>query len=597
MAKRLKVSYSDLFIVFDPSSSLQKSDSSLFSDRHFSLHSDNKFNKPRLFEFGSKLLILYGYPIVDGVRGDELLIQNIKKNKFKFVDLDTIDGSFLIIFVDQESRSLKIINDRFASFPIYYSIYERKFVASLSFRSLFSFLQDRNSVEIDENAITSFLWLRKVLGERTFAKNITFLRSGSLLHFQEKDLAISQYWVPEFSEKLNSADEIVDRLSESLQSSVTEQTGDNKTYALMLSGGLDARAVLAASNNINSCITAGLSQNNEFQVASELAAIENKPHVFVKQRLKRKSDFVDRATQIAGMQVYNEAQFLDYEENISEHADVVLTGIGLDIMFAGLYLPKKQKKFLGRNIPPFDLLDLPTDLASFYLNNVKYRLTTSNLSSVMSCADKQQVFETLKNQVDEILDRGKQYAASDYDLWEFLHTHNFSRHYSFPMLFSMQSYAEVRTPALSNKLFDLSNSMTAHQKLNGDLYQKAVFKLNPKLMSVRNANTNFPAGWSLNRQSLFKILLFAPHRFSLTTFGKSPEWFERSWPLPRAYLDESEELKQRILNLPICPVLQSISCVDCSKIETLVNEHMLGTKDHTVLLNLLLTVSSVLRKV
>ena len=272
-----------------------------------------------------------------------------------------------------------------------------------------------------------------------------------------------------------------------------------------------------------------------------------------------------------------------------------MVGLGLDIFFGGLYLPKVPASFARREALHHRLLPLPDDMAAFYLRNVKYRLKTSDPMSVMTAEMGNTAHERLRAQAEAIMSQGRALGARGYALWEYMHLHNLSRHYSFPMLSSVRTFAECRAPALSNQLFDLAISMDVRDKLDGTPYQRAIARLAPKLMALRNANTNLPAGWSLRQQTWAKVALFGLSRVGLAHKLRSPGWQERSWPLPRVQLETSTLLMEKVRALPECPVLASTGVIDLAGVKSVVTQHMAGMHDHAVLLNLLLTLSSVLR--
>ena len=60
-----------------------------------------------------------------------------------------------------------------------------------------------------------------------------------------------------------------------------------------------------------------------------------------------------------------------------------------------------------------------------YLNKVKYRLSTTNPWRFVKADHRRDLSAKLSSSVLEILSRGRELGARDYDLWEYMHVHNF----------------------------------------------------------------------------------------------------------------------------------------------------------------------------
>jgi asparagine synthase (glutamine-hydrolysing) len=586
---------SEFFWEFDPAGTLASEPDVFFSNKYLRISKGQQLPAPRIYYREGRVIIIHGHPIAYGRRDDDSVLDVFNLSKDYSSCARELDGSFLILVHEPASVSLIVINDRFAAFALYFWSLGGRMVAGVSFRDVLLHARAHGGGAVDSDNVLAFLYLRRLLGEGTLARDIQYLRSGAMLSASSSGVGIEIYWQPDFQITPPRGRVLVEQLSEGLQSAVASHMSDIRRHGLMLSGGLDSRALLAAAPFPPECFTTCLTRNEEFQVAAEAARIAGAKHHFLQRLLTIHDDKLDEATGLAGMQVFNEAQFLGYGPQITPAADVVMVGLGFDIFFGGLYLPKVSASFVGREVLHYQLLPLPDDLAEFYLGNVKYRLKTSNPMLVITPEIRRTAYERLHAQAETIISRGKVLGANGYRLWEYMHLHNLSRHYSFPMLSSVRTFAECRAPALSNKLFDLAISMDVRDKLNGTPYQRAISKLAPRLMTLRNANTNLPAGWSLQQQTLAKVALFGLSFVGLTQKLRSPGWEERSWPLPRFQLDASSRLMEKVRALPECPTLATTGVIDLAGVKSVVAEHMAGMHDHAVLLNLLLTLSSILR--
>ncbi len=200
----------------------------------------------------------------------------------------------------------------------------------------------------------------------------------------------------------------------------------------------------------------------------------------------------------------------------------------------------------------------------------------------------------LFNQVEEIIKIGEGAGAEGHNLWEFMHIHNMSRHYSFPMMESARTFIECRSPGISNDIFDLSIAMNYREKVNGYAYHKAIKSLSKEIMTVKNANTNLPASYSLHLQSLIKSISHIGSSIGLVNKIESPDWSDRSWPKSFLQYKSSPLLIKAINNLPNSRFLQDSEMFDMNSIKKLAMES--ESIDNTTLLYLLLNLSTFFKK-
>jgi hypothetical protein len=369
---------------------------------------------------------------------------------------------------------------------------------------------------------------------------------------------------------------------------------DSRDYGLLLSGGLDARALLAAAPSPPVCFTTTPKPNNELSVAVELAGLKGAEHVYVPRPEQLLNGALDPAVALGGgMTVFNEMQFIGYGPQVTPRADTLFMGLALDIMFCGHYLPKSLVSYGGRSGWHFRLHDLPADLPGAFVDTVSYRLKTTDPMRVIAPAQRERVRRHLLDAVRQEMDEGRALGLQGYDQWEFVHLHNLARHYSLLMAQSVRTFAACRIPALTNALYDLCWAMRAEDKANWAVYQKAIARLDPALMRVRNANTNIRADRPLWQQTAVKFARAAAGRAGLQ-LGASPAWWDRSWPQARQSIDANPAIHTRVMQLATSPRLAALNLFDAAAIEAVAAEHLTGQRDHAVLLNELVTIDRAL---
>jgi len=566
-----------------------------FSDGILTIEAENFHPSPRHYSVDGKDHFFFGHPIADGKRDDRAVLAVLKQNGGLASNVGRLNGSFILLVYDRQRRELTLANDRFAAFGLQFCDDGKTWRASSSLKLLWDLGASRKGLE--QTAVAQFLFLRRVFGERTLATGARYLLPATTLQIGRNGQASEErYWRPDYARAEPGDRELPSLIAERLRGAVAAHQSDDERYGLLLSGGLDSRALLAASRKPVACYTTCLRENNESAVACEVAAAAGAAFHFVPRPRELYDKVVDDAVfMTGGQQTYVEAQFLGYGNAWPERPNTMLIGLGLDIFFGGLYLPKAPVDFFGRPGLHFRLKPIAGEFSAGFLDGVSYRLKQSDPNLVVRQESRKPVRDLLCDSIDGVASRGRELGAEGYDLWEYMHIDTLSRHYSFPMMMSVRTYAECRAPALDNDLFDLSIRMTARQKVNGTAYQRAIALLSPTLGKIRNANTNLPATMPLPRQTLLKTVLFGAHHMVGTAYPESPGREDRSWPSASDSLAACPSIVARARELPQSERLAEIPFVDMDGVKSVIDDHFDGRTDHAVLINLLITFDSFMR--
>jgi asparagine synthase (glutamine-hydrolysing) len=550
-----------------------------------------------LAETDGSILLVWGTPADQkGIIAATALLRKIEAMGIGAVASD-LDCSFLLVHYDKRKKEMAIVTDRWGSLPLYYCEQQGVLQADTSFRSL----SRRRGVSpervYDRWTVGEFLYFRRLFGTRTFDPDIKFLPYGTMLVMSQGENAkLHRYWNIDAEKSSLDQGSLSVRLADAIRDAMRLYSSDGKRYGLMLSGGLDARALLAAADRPLVCFTTSPMENNELAVARALATMAGDEHVYMPKPKHLPANALETSVDLSGgSTVYHEAQFLGYAEFVQPRADTIFMGLALDIMFCGHYLPKKPAEFGGRQGLHFRMQELPRDLEATFVNTVSYRLKTSDPLMVIRGEFRNELRDQLRERVREEMDEGRAFGLEAYDLWEFMHLRNFARHYSMLMAQSVRTFAACRIPAFTRELYDICWSMRAEDKANWRVYQKAIRRMNPEMMKVRNANTNIRADRPLWQQSVTKFARSLAMRIPGVYMQTAPQWQDRSWPLPRKQLEDNPNLLQRASMLGHSEVLASLRLFDMEAIGRVVDDHLASRADHTVLLNMLQTIDEAMR--
>lgn len=571
---------------------IEEADVGLFNDGRLSVQGINLHPPARLYRHTGRILVIWGNPIAEGRVSDAAVLRSFANESSLAEFARDLNGSFLILIYDPQVASLYVLNDRFASLALYYRQDGDALQMSTSFKALLDPLLRNGEARIDPAVVFEFLHFRRLFGTHTYETGTQYLDSASILTFARGMTAprVEKYWMPSFTVSPRSVIESASLLADALRDAMKMHMSDGLRYGLMLSGGLDSRALLAAAPSQLTCFTTCLSRNNEFDVAGELAAAAGAEHVFVQRPQDMLNDLVEDSVWLAGMQIYPEFQFAPYRDAVLPKADSIFLGLALDVFFAGLYQPKKPLRLGGRDTLMYQLEPITGDPATQFMRGVSYRLKTSDPWSVVHQKARPDLEGRLHASVEGIMTRARTAGADAYGQWEYMHLHNFSRHYSFPMASSIRGWADCRIPALENRLFDLSFALAPQDKANWAVLMQAIDACNPAMMTIRNANTNITARHGLGLQTAIHWTRAAANRAFGPRFRAMPPWWERSWPPARASFEHNPHVRDLAAALPDSHALAALGIFDRDKISDVIAAHHANQHDHSVLLNLLVTI-------
>ena len=481
--------------------------------------------------------------------------------------LQSLNGEFLLLLVDKQSRNLRVFNDRFASIPFYYVAGEDGLTGSVFYNDLWLWLKERGPIEPNVPAIFEFLWLQRVLGTKTYDAESAFLPSASCLTFDGQTASVDRYWMPSFEKTSASLSDVTRDLGERLRTSVRRKTsdGDETTgYGIFLSGGTDSRTVLAAFERPPVCFTLAVSENNELRVAREVAGVTGAEHVYVPIDPDPYADGLDDFVRIGGgMYAFDNALFLGREGAVAERANFVFHGHGVDYMFQGMYVPTEPVAIAGVRSQFARLRRLGDDFTSDYLSNIPHRTKGVDVLSFVREDRRRAMYDSLKASVEQIVDDGRDFCETPYGTWEYMIIHSLSRHYSHPNMTSMSMCAEQRCATFDNDVFDLYLSLPTSYKIGGAIARRTLGYLSPKTAKIRTGNTNIRADYSPLQRQLYWILdksLVKTGLRSRSRFYAPAE--ERTWPDRNRLYARHPVMRQAAMDVSRSEALAALDFLD-----------------------------------
>jgi len=554
--------------------------------------------EPRVFarfKSGSTSSTIYGSPSINGhVPNAE---ENSRLLNDPLANARSHDGEFVVVI--ETTDSVQIINDRFAAHPIFYLVDGEKLVIAFSYHELWKWLSKNNRLKIDPLAFYELLHFQRLFGETTFDQSSKALTPASLLTFNHrtKKLSTERYWTPNFDKRNDGLKAIASDLAEAVKRSVSTKTKDSKTPSLLLSGGMDSRVALGGFNpdQLPHCLTVGETENNEVDVARSLAKLVGAKHTYVPRSQSHYTDILQTAVATGGgMYSFQHGHFFDLD---LPETDLLLHGHGFDYFFQGMYLPETRNKFLGRPTRSYSLDQISAGFIGQYTQEAKYRLKGINPFELLRSETADDAMGRLVSDLNSVIEPLAGSITDPYDLWDYLTTSAPGRHYTYLNLLSAGTLAEQRTIAFTNDIFDLYYSTPAKVRHGTTLLAETIKQLNPRLLGVRNANTNMRPDLSPNRLTLETWARGFKRRLGIAgSNAADPDIDDRSWPTGDRILRNSSALRERIVGLGNSESIESLGIFDMNKIQAISNNFSSGNESVAPSLLSFITIETLLNQ-
>jgi asparagine synthase (glutamine-hydrolysing) len=157
-----------------------------------------------------------------------------------------LNGAFAAAIWEEPTRTLRIVNDRLGLFPLYYAHGRNGLLFASGVRAL---LADPNLPRRpDRMGMAQFLIFDHMLHDHTLLQDVKLFPQGSILTCREGQISIRRYWELRYPEEyqLRREEALMEETIHLLRQAVyREAARDDLPAGLLLSGGMDSRALLA----------------------------------------------------------------------------------------------------------------------------------------------------------------------------------------------------------------------------------------------------------------------------------------------------------------------------------------------------------------
>lgn len=442
----------------------------------------------------------------DCSEGDAALLLAGWKSSGKSL-LRRLNGSFAAVIWNATTKSATLISDRFGSRILYYTRVGQRLLFSSRIKSLV--VDPAVSREVNPKGMAQFFAFGIYLRDDTSLEAVRVMPAAACSSWEagSANWRTDTYhqWSESYATTSRSRDEWIARIGDTLHDSVQRQTANTAGLGLSLSGGLDARTILAMIDPTDAplmTVCSAIRGSLDHRCAAELSRIAGCPnhaHILDTTFLGDYRRHLDRMVELT------DGQYLS--QCIVMPTLPLYRKLGIEVLMRGhagelMHMYKAYNYSLDEealNISSSQQLDgwLLKRLQAFLLQGLQRPVFSPHLESQLSGL----AHESLQADLADA-------AAAEpvpQRIWQLFVTQRLRRETVLSMN-KFRSVAETRLPLYDNELVALLLAAPPELKLGEEIQSKILKRFRPEFLRVVNANTGTSVGsgsWARKYSSLF----------------------------------------------------------------------------------------------
>jgi asparagine synthase (glutamine-hydrolysing) len=449
--------------------------------------------------------------------GPSFCAQRYDEDGLDFVS--RLNGDFVGVVYDREQSTVSVFTDRLGTWPLYYT---ETADGAVVFSSHIQSLADYPPVtlEFDEEYVVQHLSYRGgPLGVKTPLRGVEAFPPGTVTTYDLETGTTSRnrYWYPSFSaeETIDSYDAFVDEFVDRYLASVADRIQDrSKRYGILLSGGSDARLVLAAMEFLTDDLDITAYHmadwmSKEARIAERVAMAKGVEFRFLRRDPTYFGDVLERSPRMWNFQqLFNQAWADGFIDDIRSEVDVLFTGHFSDTLFKDSFVPNRYVSLgpIGRRKTPFEL---PVTSVEEYVEKLGPRKAWFVDSDV-------DLAEVVERNVTVNDDGTVESYGVEFDSFRDFVLGQYHVPATSDPLFrqSLRENLEHRMPMYDNRLLDLWMATPTRYNLRRNVVNSAIARIDPELAEIPHASSGIPVGRSTLLHKLGKMPMNALRRLS-----------------------------------------------------------------------------------
>jgi asparagine synthase (glutamine-hydrolysing) len=448
-------------------------------------------------------------------------------------------GSFIFALWDKIKNQLIVANDRFGTYPLFYSFSNGRLVFAPELKAV---LQDREIPKsLDLVGVAQYMRFQQFLGNRTYFESVKYLPGASILIFKvdSGSLEMTKYWNYESipNNPNISFPESLEETGRMLREVMARLSGGKHRPGVFLSGGLDSRIIIGLiERRPIVSMTFGHKDSRDVRYAEMIAKSVGSEHYWHDlpngKWVEENVDFHWDLTE--GMHNWIHLHSITMLPEARQQFDVNLTGMGGGTLIKS---PKVVDPEKYAEVDDYSLVSLMFSVMSIHhtwpgLTEAEERLlyTPSYMEKMQGLA-----FDSLYEELKPYLQyppgvRGELFFVSQHNMRLINNMAVFGR-----------SHIEFRYPYMDYELFDFIYSMPIQFRNNMRFARSLISKELPNMSKIPYDADEFLPTVNSQSRNLHALMIKAKRRFNSIVFPLFPDW-------KTLYADYEEYLRKDLKN-------------------------------------------------
>lgn len=249
-----------------------------------------------------------------------------------------VAGAFTFALLDLDRELFTVANDRVGSIPVYYGALPNGCVVATA--PTLPGALGLTSREPDLTAVAELVFIGHTVGDRYFSRGLRRLPPASILRWDHRRSELSVSATGLDPVRLGPADRTpdVDEIGELVKTSCRRIAGLGGEHALLLSGGMDSRLILAAWPREEKlpCYSYGPPEFADVAFARAAAAVRGSTFTRVPLDGDEVADGIDEMLRLSGPPTFP-PRYLTGRRLAADGFDVALDGYAGDVLLGGSY--------------------------------------------------------------------------------------------------------------------------------------------------------------------------------------------------------------------------------------------------------------------
>jgi len=420
-----------------------------------------------------------------------------RDNKFSF--LKSIDGLYSIVLYDLIRKKLFLITDRYGLRHLYFMVKDNAIVWGSEVKVMLAFPNFHPI--INKQSVEQFFGIGYLLENNTWFENVELVPSGTVLSWDliNNKMSNYRYWwwdeIKPITGKLNET-EIVSELGRIFDDAVKRRCRKEERVGLMLSGGLDSRAILSAmpvTEYPTHAVTFGQKGCDDVKIAAMAAHIKGAHHhVYELTQANWLQPRINGVWLTDGQMDLMHMHGIEGLNSTKDLFDVNLNGFAGDLILGGSYL--KRTAYFDSEINESQAVET-MDCERKAVNNLEiYR------------GLRKTDYYFIQNRVRRFTSGGPKYLLS---------------------------LIEDRKPFFDNKLIELAYSLPDSYRFNSYIYKEMLLRQYPGFYkNIPWQRTGMPIGLSnfssflvsFNKKTIRRLSAIGLQSNSRNNYTDYPKW-------------------------------------------------------------------------